>query len=58
MQTLIQKITSRKFLLALGAIIGLWAGPDISAEIQAILTAVIAAGYALGEGIADAGRGE
>ena len=57
MQTIWQKFTSRKFWLALGAIVGLWAGPEISAEVQAVLTAVIAAAYALGEGIADAGRG-
>jgi len=56
-QDWLQKLQSRKFLLALGAIIGIWAGPDISGQIQAILTAAIAGLYAVGEGLADSGRG-
>lgn len=53
MQNWIQKLQSRKFLLAIGAIIAIWVTPDVANQISAILTGVIAAGYAIGEGIAD-----
>jgi hypothetical protein len=56
MQTFIQKITSRKLWLAVGAIGATWATPGVSNSLQAILTAVCAAAYAIGEGIADAGK--
>ena len=53
---LVRKLTSRKFWVAIGAIVGIWAGPDISAELKAVITGVVAAAYALAEGIADAGQ--
>jgi hypothetical protein len=49
----LQKLQSRKFLLAIGAIIGVWLGPDTSGTVQTIATAIIAGLYAVGEGIAD-----
>jgi hypothetical protein len=57
MQDWLQKLQSRKFLVALGTIIAVWVGPDISTQFQAIATAVIAGLYAVGEGLADSGRG-
>lgn len=53
---IIQKLTSRKLWVAVGAIIATWATPDVANVIQAIITGAVAAAYALAEGIADAGR--
>lgn len=54
-QDVIRKLTSRKLWLALGAIVGVWASPDVEATLSAVITGVVAAAYALAEGIADAG---
>ena len=55
-QQIIAKITSRKLWLAIGAIVSTWASPGVSDTVQAVITGVVAAAYALAEGIADAGR--
>lgn len=53
---IIRKLSSRKLWVAVGAIIGVWATPEIANTVQAGLTAAVAGIYALAEGIADAGR--
>ena len=53
MSDILRKLQSRKFWIAVGTILGVFLVPDITGTIQAIAAAVIAAGYAIGEGIAD-----
>jgi hypothetical protein len=55
-QDIINKLTSRKLWVAIGAIVATWASPGVSGNIQAVISGVVAAAYALAEGIADAGR--
>lgn len=55
-QEIINKLTSRKLWVAIGAIIATWVTPDVANGISAIITGAVAAAYALAEGIADAGR--
>jgi len=55
-QDIINKLTSRKLWVAIGAIIGIWATPEVTNTVSAVVTGAVAAAYALAEGIADAGR--
>jgi hypothetical protein len=53
MNDIIRKLSSRKLWIAVGTLLGVFLAPGISDTVQAIAAAVIAAGYAIGEGIAD-----
>lgn len=55
--TLFRKITSRKFLICIGTIIAIFfTGPKLILAEKIIGMAIAAAGYAVGEGLADSGR--
>jgi hypothetical protein len=47
------KIQSRKFQVAVGVLLATWLNPEMQAQAQGFISAVVAAGYAIGEGLAD-----
>ena len=50
------KIQSRKFQVAVGVLLATWLNPEMQAQAQGIISAIVAAGYAIGEGLADSRR--
>jgi hypothetical protein len=50
------RLSSRKFLVSLATLGTVLFGVDAEPTIKAIASAIITVGYALAEGIADAGR--
>ena len=51
---ILTKLQSRKLWVALGSLVAVWVTPGVSNNISAIITGVIAAGYAIAQGIVDA----